>query len=117
ASALTYRTSAASGSLTCICWATMRRVVFKASVFRRIVRRGDHNTVSDVFLAIAVVDKNGAGDNGCGSEAVVGLNYGFDFVGRHVFAHKERAVDVLGLSIITDGLSDNQDVGFVKRGV
>ena len=62
--------------------APVGRVVFEATVLRRIVRGGDHDAVRQPPLPAPVVNEDGARDGGCGCHTLVRLNERLDHVAR-----------------------------------
>ncbi len=113
---------------------TVGRVVLEATVFRRVVGRGDHHTVSagsrlaGPFFARVVAQDGMRDDRGRG-EAEASLNASFNTVGRQHFdgagkggfgqgvgihTDKQRARDAGLLAILHQGLGHRQDVGFGK---
>src|SRR5262249_21774144 len=101
----------------------------KAAIFRRIVRRRNHDAVRVALSAPAIVDENGPRYDGRWSDAIVALNQGFDTVCRQdlkscslrrirksvrVLAHVQRAICAVSIPVIADRLSDGEDVGFVE---
>ncbi len=113
---------------------TMRRVVFEATVGRRIVRGRDHDAVGLPAAAArpAVVAQDGERDRRRRGESAVDIDHRGDTVaGQHlegrghgrlgqcvgVLAEEQRTVDALSRPILTDGLGGGCDVVFVERPV
>src|SRR6266481_5959324 len=105
------------------------RIVFKAAILWRVVRRRDHDAVREVLLAAAVINQDGARDNWSWRDAVVSLNYCIHVVGRQnlkcgalgrfgycvrVLAHVKRPVSSVAPPVIADSLRDGQNVCFGK---
>src|SRR3977135_216895 len=59
----------------CVGGTAITRIVFKAAILWRVVRRRDHDAVREVLLPAAVIDEDGARDNRSWRDAVVLLNY------------------------------------------
>ncbi|MNF72248.1 hypothetical protein D3C84_542200 [compost metagenome] len=102
-------------------------VVLEATVFRRVVGRGDHHPIGQGRRLAGVVTQNGVGDDRGRREAQTSLDAGLDAVGRQHFhrageggfregvrvhAHKQRALDASLLAILHQRLGHRQDVGF-----
>src|SRR5579864_1079263 len=120
------------GSYAGIGWSPMRRIVFEASVVGRIVRRRDYDTVGEPRLSSVIVKQDRMGDGrGWSVGGAFGEHY-FDVVCRKHFQRtrkcglgqsmgihpkKKRTVNVLDFAVITNRLSDCQDVPLVKRRV
>ena len=66
----------------------VRRVVLEASVFRRIVRRGDENAVGQMFFTISVVNENGSRDHRSRSYTVSLLDHRLHVVGSQHFQRR-----------------------------
>ncbi len=107
--------------------AAVGRVVFEATVFRRVVGRGDHHAVGARGRLAGIVTQNGVRDDRGRSETEAGLNAGLDAVGRQHFhragkggfrqgvgihADKQRTRDTGLLAILHQRLGHRQDVGF-----
>ena len=103
----------------------IRRIVFKAAILRRIVRRRNDNAIGEAIATAPVVHEDRARDRGCGRVSVVPLDDrvhavgGKDFercaLGRcgdrmGVLAHIEWSARPLRAAIVADGLGDRQDV-------
>src|SRR5262249_22647093 len=86
---------------------------------------------AQAVLAATVVTQDGVGDDGRGRKPIVALDHRRDAVGgQHfqggslgrvgqgmgIFTHEERSGNALRSSIITNPLSDGQNVGFRERG-
>ena len=112
--------------------AAVGRVVLETPVFRRIVRRRDHNAVREMGRAAAVVGEDGPRDDGRRRDTGIALDDGLDAIGRQpfergalrrfgqrmcVFAHVERAVDSVSAPVVADRLCDRDDVRLGERAV
>ena len=101
--------------------------VFEATVFRRVVGRGDHHAVRQGRRLAGVVTQDGVGDDRGRREAEACLDAGLDAIGRQHFhrageggfregmgihADKQRARDAGLLAILHQRLGHRQDVGF-----
>src|SRR4051794_26912636 len=62
--------------------ATVGRVVLESTVFGRVVRGRNYDSVGEMLFTPAVVSQNGVRNRWGGGNAVVGLNDGFYRVGR-----------------------------------
>jgi hypothetical protein len=104
-------------------------VVFEPAVMRRIVRRRDDDAVGESRLAPAVVSENRVGDNRRWGIFIPLRDHDFHPVcrqdlertgkgrlgeGMRVHAEKQRAIDLLLLPIQTNGLTDGEDMPFIK---
>ncbi len=111
---------------------TVGRVVLEATVFRRVVRRGDHHAVGTRSRLAGIVAQNGVGDDRGRGKAETSLDAGLDTVGRQHFhrtgkggfgesmgvhADKQRARDTGLLAVLHQRLGHRQDVGFGKGAV
>ncbi len=107
--------------------AAIRRAVLEASVLRRIVRRGDHDTIGEVIFASAIVDQDGARNHRRRRHAVLPLDDGLHSVARQDFkrcalrrrrkgvrilTHIERAIRAVSGAVVADRLSHRENVGF-----
>ena len=118
------------GGHRCFGRAAMRRIVFEATISRRVVGRRDDDAVSQSLTAVlAVPAQDGMGDRRgrCGG-TVVG-DEDLDVIGRQDFegtakgrfrqgvriaAHEQRAGDAALFAVVTDGLGDGVDMAFVE---
>ena len=106
--------------------AAVGRVVLEATVFRRVVGRGDHHAVRQRRRLAGVVTQNGVGDDRGRREAEASLNAGLDPVRRQHFhragkggfgqgvgihADEQRTRDPGLLAILHQRLGHRQDVG------
>ena len=62
-----------------VCRAAGRRVIFDATIFRRVVRRGDHNAVGFISM-VAVVSQDGMRHRRCRGETIIFLNNNADTI-------------------------------------
>ena len=108
------------------------RIVFEATVFRRVVGRGDHHAVRLGHGFACVVTQDGMGDDRGRREAEAGLNAGLDTVGRQHFhragkggfrqgmgihADEQRPRDTGLLAVLHQRLGHRQNVGFGEGAV
>src|SRR5262249_25167511 len=109
---------------------TIGRIVLETAVRRRVVRRRDDDAVGEILFTIPVINENCSRDNRRRSEAVISLDDSFNTIcrehfqsgalgwpghGVRILAHKEGAVVSLAAPVITNGLSDGQNMGFGER--
>ena len=110
--------------------AAVGRVVFEAAVLRRVVGRGDNDSVGESGGATRVVIEDGEGNRRGGGEAVPGVVPQLDSVGRKnldgrglgwfrqsvgVRPDEKRAVDPRFPAVLGDRLADGGDVIVVER--
>ena len=109
--------------------AAVRRIVFEAAVFRRIMGRGDDNAVGKLRGALAIAGQDGMGDDRRRGIAETLLEHHLHAVGcEHleggyetrfregmgVHAEKEGSGDPLGRPIFANGLGCGEDVSLVE---
>ena len=108
----------------------MRRIIFEATIRRRVVGRRNDDAVSQRLLTVFTVPaQDGVGDRrGRGGGTVVGDAY-LDVIGCQDFKgtaegrfrqgvrippHEQRAADTVLFAVITDGLGNGVDMAFVE---
>jgi len=96
------------------------------------MRGRDDDAVGEMVFATAVVGEDGVRDDRSGRDTVVWLDDGFHVIGSQdlesallrgsgggvgVFPHEKRAIDALGMAVLTDGLRDGENMRFGEGAV
>ena len=107
----------------------MRRIVFEAAVFGRIVRRSDNDAVGQSHFSVPIEIENGAGNRGSGRVLAIGSNADVNFVGRQhlerggegglgkrmrIDAQEERPIDSLLLAIRANSLCHRENMPLIE---
>jgi hypothetical protein len=106
------------------------RIIFEPAIFRRIMRRRDHDAVGKTMTAASVVGQDGVRNNRRRRIAVVRVDHHLDAVGREylqrtrqrrlrqrvgVDAEEQRPADAACPPMIAKRLADGKDMRLVER--
>src|SRR5262249_34903746 len=101
----------------------------EAAIFRRIVRRRDHNPVSESGFATAIVGENGVRNRRRWGVLIIPGDHDFDFVGCQnlqsariswfresmcILSQKQRSSNSCAPAVTANRLSDSKNVPFIE---